>query len=565
MDDIAQRYTTRESLKRLSVYWLALSGRIACAVVLMSVATCINLWIPLLVKKLLEDVTATGALIAQRCAFIIALFATYHFISLCGHFYSDTASHRVAGRILSDVMKAANRVEWKCATSLPAAQYAAELHKAAMLCCEATTGCLTNLFSSLIKGVGYAYLVVTLAPGLCALFVSVFVASHLFERWYQGLYAVDGKSEMVAESRVSGLLCNAFQRCATIRIFRARPFIENEFEKRLKVFHAAQARSDWGVHSNCAMRSGVTNCTAIVLIGATAWYRSQGTLQLGDLVILFFYMQGLLTCLTSVWNHAARFGFMVSRVSCVWEILDKEAEGVAREEAHEESCHRLSAVQTSAVEFACVCATYDVNAKDATGACVLEDASFTIQSGQFIGVVGPSGAGKSTILRLIAGLITPARGTVTVAQRVALLEQSASLLPGTVQQNIEIGKPGSSLDEIVSAAKKCGCHDFVVSLPDGYNTLIENIDSAALSGGQLQRICLARVFISDAPIVLLDEPTNALDAASEKLLLEAIWLLRAEGRTVLLATHKLNVVAGADAYLTIGDGHVNITLSCAKE
>jgi subfamily B ATP-binding cassette protein MsbA len=197
----------------------------------------------------------------------------------------------------------------------------------------------------------------------------------------------------------------------------------------------------------------------------------------------------------------------------------------------------------------------------------LEDVSFTVEPGETVAFVGPSGAGKSTIFNLLPRLYDATAGSVridgqdvrdvTVASlrgSISLVAQETAMFNDTIRNNIALGRRGASEAEIEDASKAAAAHDFIMALPNGYET-IAGERGANLSGGERQRIALARAFLRDAPILLLDEATSALDAESEAKVQEALTRL-AKGRTVLVIAHRLATVRDADRILVLDDGRV---------
>lgn len=197
----------------------------------------------------------------------------------------------------------------------------------------------------------------------------------------------------------------------------------------------------------------------------------------------------------------------------------------------------------------------------------LEGVSFSVEPGETVALVGPSGAGKSTIFNLIPRLYDVNSGSVridgqdvrdvTVASAraaIAFVSQEPALFNDSVRANIALGRPGASHAEIEDAARAAAAHDFIISLPQGYDTPVGD-RGGNLSGGERQRIALARAFLRNAPILLLDEATSALDAESEAKVQDALKRL-SKGRTVLVIAHRLATVRDADRILALENGRV---------
>ena len=195
---------------------------------------------------------------------------------------------------------------------------------------------------------------------------------------------------------------------------------------------------------------------------------------------------------------------------------------------------------------------------------VLSDVSFRIEAGKSVALVGPSGSGKSTICSLLPRFYDVTGGSVRIdgqdirdltleslRDQIGLVQQDVYLFCGTIRENIAYGKPGASMEEIEDAARKANIHDFIMSLPDGYDSFVGE-RGTRLSGGQKQRISIARVFLKNPPILIMDEATSALDNESERRIQHSLEEL-AKNRTTITIAHRLSTIRNADEILVVAD------------
>ena len=198
---------------------------------------------------------------------------------------------------------------------------------------------------------------------------------------------------------------------------------------------------------------------------------------------------------------------------------------------------------------------------------VLSNVSFTIPAGRSIALVGPSGSGKTTICSLLPRFYDVTGGHVTIdgkdvrtltlqslRRQIGLVQQDVYLFCGTVKENLAYGKPGASMEEIIDAAKKANIHEFIQSVPDGYDTFVGE-RGTRLSGGQKQRISIARVFLKNPPVLILDEATSALDNESERWIQQSLEEL-AKNRTTITIAHRLSTIRNADEILVVADNGI---------
>jgi subfamily B ATP-binding cassette protein MsbA len=298
----------------------------------------------------------------------------------------------------------------------------------------------------------------------------------------------------------------------------------------------------------------VAICTAIVLCRGTSLIVT-GNMTAGALTVYLAYLKSFFKPVKDLAGMTSTLAQTTVALERIQTILS--ADEVIKERAGAVDPGRVK----GAVAFDRVSFGYE---KDNP---VLREVSFSIAPGEVVGIVGPTGSGKSTVLSLLPRFYDPALGRILIddidiadykvsalRSQIGFVLQDSVLFHGTVRENIAYGRPEASDEEIVAAAKIANAHDFISRMPLGYESVVGE-RGETLSGGQRQRIAIARAVIRNSPILVLDEPTAALDAESEHLVIEALRNLM-KGRTVIMIAHRLSTLVDADKIIVLKDGVV---------
>ena len=264
------------------------------------------------------------------------------------------------------------------------------------------------------------------------------------------------------------------------------------------------------------------------------------------------YMVGMVLFLFDLFISIESYYGQITRLTVTAASLDRIEEVFEAEELHDFADIALSkdaGGNDSLVEYSDVSFGY-------TGKNVLNHISFTMKKGEMTALVGPSGGGKSTIASLLARFWDIKEGTIKVDGKDIknMVFQRVYLFKDTIYNNIVIGRPDATREEVIEAAKKARCYDFIMSFPEGFDTVIGE-GGASLSGGEKQRLSIARCILKDSPIVILDEATASVDADNERAIQEAISEL-CKNKTLLVIAHRLKTIKDADQILVISDGKI---------
>lgn len=289
-----------------------------------------------------------------------------------------------------------------------------------------------------------------------------------------------------------------------------------------------------------------------ILLSAAMLLNAEGMLPVPYLIGFLLFVFDLFGPAKALYGSSSRLTVMNSCLDRVEEIFDeKELADNGTDQIPEKT-------NGPEIEFKNVCFAYDKKE-------VLHDISFTLERNQMCALVGPSGGGKSTVANLLARFWDVKSGQILIRgkdirkipladlmEHISMVFQRVYLFQDTIYNNISMGRPDASHEEVMEAAKKARCYDFIMKLPQGFDTMIGE-GGESLSGGEKQRISIARCILKDAPIVILDEATASVDADNERYIQEAISEL-CRGKTLLVIAHRLNTIREANQILVISKG-----------
>ncbi|WEG15044.1 ABC transporter ATP-binding protein [Pullulanibacillus sp. KACC 23026] len=362
------------------------------------------------------------------------------------------------------------------------------------------------------------------------------------------------RSQALAE--VQGHLHERVQGMNVIKSFALEDYEQEQFRKRNRNFlNRALDHTSWNARTFAVMNT-VTDIAPLLVIALGAFQVIHHMTQIGTVVAFFTFLDRLYDPLRRVVSSSTTLTQAFASMDRVFELLDQKYDIVDEPEAP-----KVEAVD-GLVEFKEVSFRYNEGDNLA-----LNHLNLKVQPGETIALVGMSGGGKSTLVSLIPRFYDVTEGAIlldgkdirtlrvrSLRDKIGMVLQDTVLFSDTVAANIRMGYPDASDEDVIAAAKQANAHDFIMNLPEGYQTQVGE-RGVKLSGGQKQRISIARVFLKNPPLLILDEATSALDLESEHLIQEAMEEL-AKDRTTFIVAHRLSTITHADRIVVIEHGQI---------
>jgi ATP-binding cassette subfamily B protein len=413
---------------------------------------------------------------------------------------------------------------------------------------------LSQLVLSLLTIVGVIFMMFTVSVVLALIALTVIPLSL----WTMSIIAKRSRAKFIAQwqytGQLNGLVEEAFTGHAIVKVFGRQQEVEERFKNlNDQLFEAANsAQFISGAIQPATMFLGNLNYVAIAVVGGIRV--ATGTMSLGDVQAFVQYSRQFTQPLTQAASMANVLQSGVASAERVFELLDAE------EQSADVGSIDLSPT-IGRVEFDKVTFSYDPDRP------LITDLSFVAEPGTTVAIVGPTGAGKTTLVNLIMRFYELNGGQIVLDDRniaemprqelrskIGMVLQDTWLFNGTIRENIAYGNPGASEEQIRTAAKATFVDRFVQTLPDGYDTILTG-ESGAVSAGEKQLLTIARAFLADPAILILDEATSSVDTRTEVLIQKAMNALRKE-RTSFVIAHRLSTIQDADIILVMENGSI---------
>lgn len=362
------------------------------------------------------------------------------------------------------------------------------------------------------------------------------------------------RSQALAE--VQGFLHERVQGISVVKSFAIEDNEAKNFDKKNTNFLTRVLKhTRWNAYSFAAINT-VTDIGPIIVIGVGAYLAISGSITVGTLAAFVGYLELLFGPLRRLVASFTTLTQSFASMDRVFQLIDEDYDiknGVGAQPIE---------IKQGRIDIDHVSFQYNDNE-----APILKDINLSIEKGETVAFVGMSGGGKSTLINLIPRFYDVTSGQILIdghnikdfltgslRNQIGLVQQDNILFSDTVKENILLGRPTATDEEVVEAAKMANAHDFIMNLPQGYDTEVGE-RGVKLSGGQKQRLSIARIFLNNPPILILDEATSALDLESESIIQEALDVL-SKDRTTLIVAHRLSTITHADKIVVIENGHI---------
>jgi ATP-binding cassette subfamily B protein len=420
---------------------------------------------------------------------------------------------------------------------------------------EFLDGGISDLVSGSLYILFTGIALVSLDPQSALPILVAFVPLYFFTRWFAGQSRLAFRESRIWSARLIVQFVETMTGIRAVKAFRREQRNDESFTVNALKYRDANKRVIGLFGTFDPGLKLIGNITMVVVLVLGAFRVVHGQMDIGVLLAVVLYSRRFfdpVQNLTMFFNSLQNASSALEKISGVLE----EDPTVAEPEKPVKLTHGSGSLSFDDVSFAY-----------ADAAPVFSHLNLAITGGETVALIGTTGAGKSTLAKLISRFYDPTHGGITLdgidlrdianddlRRAIVMVTQEAYIFSGSIAENIEIGKPGASFDEIVASAKAVGAHDFISSLPEGYDTDV-NKRGGRLSAGQRQLVSFARAFIADPEVVILDEATASLDIPSERIVQQGLTTLLSD-RTAIIIAHRLSTVSIADRVLVMEHGKV---------
>lgn len=413
-----------------------------------------------------------------------------------------------------------------------------------------------DIIISLIKFIGSFVILmvinVRLALVACAIIPVMFVYAFVLNKKMKKAF----KRNRVKQAEINAQIEDNLSGIRVVKSFANEDIEEKKFDVGNQGFLSSKRNSYQYMGTYHSGLSAFTNLITVIVIAAGAIFITKGMVNIADLITFLLYINNFIEPVNKLINFTEQFQNGITGYERFLEVLAINPDITDANAKYEPDTLK------GVIEFEDVSFRYEEGLED-----VLRNVNLKVSEGEYIALVGFSGAGKTTLCSLIPRFYEVSSGSIKIdgmdirnirlknlRNNIGIVQQEVYLFAGTVYENILYGKPDATREEVMEAAKCANAHEFIMGLPDGYDTYIGQ-RGVKLSGGQKQRLSIARVFLKNPPILIFDEATSALDNESEKVVQESLETL-AKNRTTFVIAHRLSTIRNAEKIIVLTENGI---------
>ncbi len=548
-------------LKRFLPYYKKYKWIMVLDLLCASLTTVCELILPLIVKEITgratEDITTLTVGLVLRCG---VLYLILRIIDTAANYYMASVGHIMGTKIETDMRRDffghLQKLSFSYYDNAKVGTLMSRITSDLFDVTEFAHHCPEEFFIAGIKIVCSFAILCTMSVPLTLIVFSVIPPMLIVLTFFNRKMKAGFKESRAQVGELNSQIEDSLLGIRVVKSFANEAIEEEKFDKgnqkflkiKTKVYHIMA-----GFQSSTRLFDGIMY---IVVVVAGALFMINDGIDPAEYVAYLMFVTTLLTSIRRIVEFAEQFQRGLTGIERFCEVMDTEPDVTDSESAKD-----ITDVQGE-VEFKNVSFSYESEKKT-----VLSHLNLKVRAGESIALVGPSGGGKTTLCSLIPRFYDVTDGSILIdgkdikditlsslRNHIGVVAQDVYLFSGSIRDNIVYGKSGATDGEIERAARLAGAHDFIMSLPDGYDTYVGE-RGVKLSGGQKQRISIARVFLKNPPILILDEATSALDNESEKLVQHSLEEL-AKGRTTFTIAHRLTTIRNADRILVLTENGI---------
>ncbi|WP_039076264.1 MULTISPECIES: ABC transporter ATP-binding protein [Bacillus] len=527
----------------------------------------IPLALPLLLKYVVDDIIQGGGTASDKTTSLFTImaimFALFLILRPPVEYYRQYFAQWTASKVLYDIRTNLFDHIQKLSLRFYANTRTGEVISRVINDVEQTkdfviTG-LMNIWLDMLTILIVISIMLTLDVKLTLISIVLFPLYGISVKYFYGRLRKLTRERSQALAQVQGHLHERIQGMPVIRSFAIEDHEQDHFnEKNSHFLDKAISHTNWNAKTFAVVNT-ITDLAPLIVIACAGYFVINGPLTVGTMVAFVGYIDRMYNPVRRLINSSTTLTQSIASMDRVFEFIDEPYELTDKPNA-------IKAGQIRGeVEFQNVSFQYEKEKEN-----ILHDVSLKVNRGETVALVGMSGGGKSTLVSLIPRFYDVTSGRLLIdgteirdyearslRNQVGMVLQDTFLFSETIRENIAIGKPGATLEEIIEAAKAANAHEFIMGFPEGYETRVGE-RGVKLSGGQKQRISIARVFLKNPPLLILDEATSALDLESEHYIQEAMDKL-AKDRTTFVVAHRLSTITHADKIVVMENGTITET------